>query len=64
MTNKRLQILLRSDDGIESSGLWGAAEALSFIGFVTVVAPRDQVSEIERSVPSSSDGTTFLTQIN
>ena len=51
------QILLTNDDGIKSPGLWAAAEALSKIGYVHVVAPRDQSSGTGRSYPSSSDGT-------
>jgi 5'-nucleotidase len=50
------QILLTNDDGIQSPGLWAAAEALSDIGFVTVAAPRDQSSGMGRSLPSTSDG--------
>jgi len=50
------QILLTNDDGIQSPGLWSAAEALSEIGFVHVVAPRDQFSGSGRSFPTSSDG--------
>lgn len=50
------QILLTNDDGIRSPGLWAAAEALSQIGFVTVVAPREQSSGAGRSLPISSDG--------
>ena len=49
-------ILLTNDDGIRSPGLWAAAEALSQIGFVTVVAPREQSSGAGRSLPISSDG--------
>ena len=51
------QILLTNDDGIKSPGLWAAAEALSTIGYVHVVAPRDQSSGTGRSYPNSSDGT-------
>lgn len=50
------QILLTNDDGIQSPGLWAAAGALSELGFVHVVAPRDQFSGAGRSLPSSSDG--------
>lgn len=50
------QILLTNDDGIQSPGLWAAAEALSVLGFVHVVAPRDQFSGAGRSLPSTSDG--------
>ncbi len=50
------QILLTNDDGIDSPGLWAAAEALSEIGYVWVVAPREQSSAAGRSMPPSSDG--------
>jgi len=50
------QILLANDDGIRSPGLWAAAGALARIGFVTVVAPRDQASGMGRSLPNTSDG--------
>ena len=49
-------ILLTNDDGIKSPGLWAAAEALSDLGYVTVVAPREQSSGAGRSMPISSDG--------
>jgi 5'-nucleotidase len=50
------QILLTNDDGIQSPGLWTAAEALSDLGYVNVVAPRDQFSGAGRSLPIYSDG--------
>ena len=53
----KCQILLTNDDGIESPGLWAAAEALSELGFVTVAAPQQQSSGMGRSLPSTSDGT-------
>jgi 5'-nucleotidase len=53
---EKCQILLSNDDGIESPGLWAAAEALSDIGYVTVAAPRQQCSGMGRSMPSTSDG--------
>ncbi len=53
---KKPQILLTNDDGIQSPGLWAAAEALSNLGFVHVAAPRDQSSGAGRSLPTSSDG--------
>lgn len=56
MPNKKPQILLTNDDGIESPGLWAAAEALSEIGYVWVAAPRDQASSTGRSMPIHSDG--------
>src|SRR3990172_12188580 len=53
---KPRQILLTNDDGIQSPGLWTAAKALSELGFVHVVAPRDQFSGAGRSLPITSDG--------
>ncbi len=53
---KPVQILLTNDDGIQSPGLWAAASALSELGYVHVVAPRDQFSGAGRSMPSTSDG--------
>jgi len=50
------QILLTNDDGIQSPGLWAAARALSELGFVHVVAPREQSSGTGRSLPTTSDG--------
>ena len=50
------QILLTNDDGIRSPGLWTAAEALDELGFVTVIAPRDQASGTGRSFPNNYDG--------
>lgn len=60
------QILLTNDDGIQSPGLWAAAEALSALGYVHVAAPRDQFSGAGRSLPSTSDGiiTSQLVQVN
>lgn len=54
--SERIQILLTNDDGIQSPGLWAAAGALSKLGYVTVAAPREQVSAFGRSMPRSSDG--------
>jgi 5'-nucleotidase len=56
MLTKPLQILLTNDDGIRSPGLWAAAEVLSELGFVQVVAPREQFSGAGRSFPTTSDG--------
>jgi 5'-nucleotidase len=53
---KSIQILLTNDDGIRSPGLWAAAATLSELGYVHVVAPRDQFSGAGRSLPSTSDG--------
>ncbi|TAK14628.1 MAG: 5'/3'-nucleotidase SurE [Anaerolineae bacterium] len=55
-TSPKPQILLTNDDGIDSPGLWAAAEALSEIGYVWVAAPREQSSGAGRSMPSTSDG--------
>jgi 5'-nucleotidase len=54
--SERIQILLTNDDGILSPGLWAAASALSKLGYVTVAAPREQVSGTGRSLPRTSDG--------
>jgi len=56
MLPKPCDILLTNDDGIDSPGLWAAAAALSELGEVTVVAPRDQASTTSRSMPITSDG--------
>src|SRR5512139_3571054 len=53
---KQIQILLTNDDGIQSPGLWAAAGALSELGYVHVVAPREQSSGAGRSLPGASDG--------
>jgi len=58
------QILLTNDDGIKSPGLWAAAEALSTLGFVTVVAPREQSSGSGRSKPQISDGVINEEELN
>jgi len=54
--SEKVQILLTNDDGIQSPGLWAAAEALSELGYVHVVAPREQSSGLGRSLPNNSDG--------
>ena len=56
MNLNKPQILLTNDDGILSPGLWAAAAALEEIGYVHVVAPREQSSGMGRSMPNSSDG--------
>lgn len=53
---EKAQILLTNDDGIQSPGLWAAAEALSEVGYVHVIAPREQSSGAGRSLPNTSDG--------
>lgn len=49
-------ILLTNDDGIDSPGLRAAAQALAALGWVTVVAPRDQWTGAGRSMPQTSGG--------
>jgi 5'-nucleotidase len=49
-------ILLTNDDGIQSPGLRAAAEALSALGWVTVVAPLEQWSGAGRSLLSHTGG--------
>jgi 5'-nucleotidase len=56
MNDKNTQILLTNDDSIHSPGLWAAAEALDPLGFVHVVAPRDQQTSTGRSLPIHSSG--------
>jgi 5'-nucleotidase len=56
MANRTKQILLTNDDGIYSPGLWEAAGVLANLGYVTVVAPREQYSGAGRSLPNHSDG--------
>ena len=64
MSNHKPQILLTNDDGIDSPGLWAAAEALSELGYVWVAAPRDQASSTGRSMPMSSDGKITIKQMH
>jgi 5'-nucleotidase len=64
MQRKRKQILLTNDDSIKSPGLWAAAEALSTLGFVTIVAPREQASGMGRSMPQTSDGKITTTELH
>jgi len=56
MNLTKKQILLTNDDGIDSPGLWAAAAALSAIGFVTVVAPREHCSAMGRGFGRHEDG--------
>src|SRR4030042_6121353 len=56
MNSKKKHILLSNDDGIDSPGLWAAAEALSDLGYVTVAAPRDHMSATGRGFARESDG--------
>ncbi|MGI6251782.1 MAG: 5'/3'-nucleotidase SurE, partial [Anaerolineaceae bacterium] len=55
MNTKRPHILLTNDDSIDSPGLWAAAEALSPLGYVEVVAPRTQQTSMGRAMPRESD---------
>lgn len=59
---KRPEILLTNDDGIESRGLWAAAEALDGIAEVTIIAPTRQWSGAGRSVPPNNPGRIFRQQ--
>jgi 5'-nucleotidase len=56
MSSQPYRILLTNDDGIESPGLLAAAETLSALGEVIVVAPRVQQTSKGRSFSRSSDG--------
>ncbi len=44
--------------------MWAAASALSKLGYVTVAAPREQVSGAGRSLPHTSDGRITKTVLN
>jgi 5'-nucleotidase len=61
--NARKQILLTNDDGIGSPGLWAAAEALEPLGFVTVVAPRQQWSGAGRSLSIQTEGRITIQEV-
>lgn len=63
MPLSNIQILLTNDDGIDSPGLWAAADSLSKIGKVWVVAPKDQSTGAGRSLPSSSKGIIIKKQV-
>jgi len=56
MAEKEQHILLSNDDGIDSPGLWAAANALSEIAYVTVAAPREHMSATGRGVQKNADG--------
>ncbi len=60
---KPIQILLTNDDGIQSPGLFATASALAEIGFIQVVAPREQSSGAGRSLPVTSDGKIEISQV-
>lgn len=49
-------ILFTNDDGIQSPGLWAAAEAFADLGELLIVAPREQQSGMGRSLPIASLG--------
>ena len=55
--NREKLIVLTNDDGIDSYGLYAAAEALSELGTVIVAAPKEQSSGAGRSVPGGYDKT-------
>ncbi len=58
------KILLTNDDGITSTGLWAAYEALSPIADVTVVAPATQQSAVGRSISIFEPIRTYDVTIN
>lgn len=49
-------ILITNDDGIDSAGLWAAAEAVQDLGEIWVVAPNRQWSGAGRSMPQGVTG--------
>jgi 5'-nucleotidase len=56
INSEKKQILLSNDDGIDSPGLWAAAEALSDLGYVTVTAPLEHMSATGRGHQRHADG--------
>ncbi|MEN8171325.1 MAG: 5'/3'-nucleotidase SurE [Chloroflexota bacterium] len=64
MNTNQVQILLTNDDGIQSPGLWAAAETLDPLGYITVAAPREQSSGAGRSLPMTSDGIIQLENVH
>lgn len=64
MSEERPLILFTNDDGIESPGLWSAVEALSDLGEVLVVAPREQQSGTGRSLPITSEGRIYTHEMD
>jgi len=56
MKPNKKHILLTNDDGIESPGLWAAAQELAKIAFVTVAAPRERCSAMGRGFGRHDDG--------
>lgn len=56
MNKEKPMILLTNDDGIVSPGIWAAAETLSAVGNVWVIAPSEQSTSAGRSNPPTSDG--------
>jgi 5'-nucleotidase len=63
MNPSEKHILLSNDDGIDSPGLWAAAEALADLGYVTVAAPRDHMSATGRGFQRGSDGRITTKQV-
>lgn len=55
MSDKPL-VLFTNDDGIQSPGLWAAAEAFADMADLLIVAPREQQSGMGRSLPTTSLG--------
>lgn len=55
MNTLKPRILLTNDDSIDSPGLWAAAEGLSKLGYVEVVAPAVQQTAMGRSHPREYD---------
>ena len=56
VSDKRPYILITNDDGINSAGLYAAAEAAILLGDVIVVAPNQQYSSVGRAMPPDMVG--------
>jgi broad specificity polyphosphatase/5'/3'-nucleotidase SurE len=60
MNSEKPQILLTNDVGIQFRGYGRQPEALAYLGYVTVVAPREQHSGMGRSLPEQQMGLSAL----
>ncbi|NWF70359.1 MAG: 5'/3'-nucleotidase SurE [Chloroflexi bacterium] len=64
MLNEKPLVLFTNDDGIDSPGLWAAAEAFAPFAEILIVAPREQQSGMGRSLPISSEGRIYSREMH
>ncbi len=64
MSEQRPLIVCTNDDGIQSPGLWAAAQALETLGEVLVVAPRQQQTAAGRGMPITNEGRIYRQQFH